>query len=145
MGPTCQRLCSHKMKSQQPRHPSSPPPSAPLISTFFRGAASTMPSHSPPPALNHRVDNEGGNPTAATTIPLPLSNPQTDTSFIEILWCPNPQLPLGAIMDSLRQPFPARPLSEPTRVTSPRLFWGGRRRRNQIPASVPVQQWAEAR
>lgn len=60
MRPTCQRLCSHKMKSQQLRHPSSPQPSAPLISTFSRGAASTMPPHSPPPALNHRWDNGGG-------------------------------------------------------------------------------------
>lgn len=47
------------------------------------------------------------NPTTSTIL-LPLPDPQTDTSFIEILWCSNPQLPPGAIMDSLRQPFPAR-------------------------------------
>ena len=48
--------------------------------------------------------------------------PQTDTSFIEILWCSNPQLPPGAIMDSLRQPFPARLSSKPAWVTSPPLL-----------------------
>lgn len=76
-----------------------------------------MPSHSPPLALNHCWDNEGGAPppplpkpkttTTTTTILLPLPVPKTDTSFIEILWSSNPQLPPGAIMDSLRQPFPA--------------------------------------
>lgn len=149
MGPTCQRLCSHKMKSQKPRHPSSPLLSAPLISTFSRGAASTNPSHSPSPTLNHCWDNRPGSEGwegAATTIPLPLVDPQTDTSFIEILWCPNPQLPLEKIMDSLRQPFPARPSSEPTRVTSLYRLWGGRGRKKQPHwcLSLRVQHWAEA-
>lgn len=38
-----------------------PPQPAPLITTFFRGAVNTMPSHSPPLALNHCGDN-GRNP-----------------------------------------------------------------------------------
>ncbi|KAK7919375.1 hypothetical protein WMY93_010659 [Mugilogobius chulae] len=76
---------------------------SPLISTFFRGATNTMPSHSPLLALNHCWDNEG---TPFT--PLHLPDPQTDTSFIEILWSSNPQLPPGPIMDSPRQPFPVR-------------------------------------
>lgn len=38
-----------------------PPQPSPLITTFFRGAVNTMPSHSPPLALNHRGDN-GRNP-----------------------------------------------------------------------------------
>lgn len=81
-----------------------------------------MPSHSPPLALNHCWDNEGNPPHPTTTILLPLPDPQTDTSFIEILWCSNPQLPPGAIMDSLRQPFPARLSSKPAWVTSPPLL-----------------------
>lgn len=36
-----------------------PPQPSPLITTIFRGAANTMPSHSPPFALNHCWDNEG--------------------------------------------------------------------------------------
>ena len=65
---------------------------------------------------------EPPHPTTTTTILLPLPDPQTDTSFIEILWCSNPQLPPGAIMDSLRQPFPARLSSKPAWVTSPPLL-----------------------
>lgn len=104
-----------------------PPLPSPLITTFFGGAMNTMPSHSPPLALNHHRDNgrTPPHPTAATTtataatVLLPLPDPQTDTSFIEILWRPNPQLPPGAIMDSPRQPFPGRPSSGLARVTSP--------------------------
>lgn len=98
---------------------------SPLITTFFREAANTMLSHSPPLALNHCWDNEGNSPPqhpTTFTILLPLPDPQTDTSFIEILWCSNPPLPPGAIMDSLRQPFPARLSSKPAWVTSPPLL-----------------------
>lgn len=79
---------------------------------------------SPPLTLNHCWDNKGPPPTHPTTfaILLPFPDPQTDTSFIEILWCSNPQLPPGVIMDSLRQPFPARLSSKLAWVISPPLL-----------------------
>jgi len=39
-----------------------PPYPSPLIISFFREAANTMPSYSPPLALNHCWDNEGTPP-----------------------------------------------------------------------------------
>lgn len=106
-----------------------PPQPFPLITTVFRRAGNTMRSHSPPLALNHCWDNEEDPPPllipsslTTSTILLPLPDPQTDTSFIEILWCSNPQLPPGAIMDSLRQPFPVRRSSKSAWVTSPPLL-----------------------
>ncbi|CAB1441598.1 unnamed protein product [Pleuronectes platessa] len=60
-----------------------PPQPSPLITTFFRGAANTMPSHSPPLALNHCWDNEENPPLTTTTITPPLPNPPPS-------FCPSP-------------------------------------------------------
>lgn len=119
-----------------------PPGPSPLISTFFRGAANTMPSHSPPLALNHCWDNErvgGGHHHRHHLHPSAPPYPQTDTSFIEILWSSNPPLPPGAIMDSLRQPFPAGLSSKPAWVTSPplQLMRSSAGQRQPPPAPAP--------
>lgn len=58
-----------------------PPLPSPLITTFFGGAVNTMPSHSPPLALNHHRDNGR---TPPRTPPPPPPPPLPPSS------CPSP-------------------------------------------------------